>query len=103
MAKKTHYAIRVGRESNVIVRTWAECKRLVTGYSGAVFKGFTSEAQDKLFLGGRCHDLVKKPAQREMSDYRKERHYMEDGIRFADYGTTYTSNHIDTADMSVPW
>ena len=52
MAKKTHYAIRVGRESNVIVRTWAECERLVTGFDGDVFKGFTSEAQAKRFLSG---------------------------------------------------
>ena len=40
--KKRYYAVHRGRKDNVIVPTWAECSALVTGYPGAIFKGFYS-------------------------------------------------------------
>ena len=40
--KKKYYAIRKGRKSGIVVTSWDDCRRLVEGYSGAIFKGFTS-------------------------------------------------------------
>lgn len=38
-----YYAVRVGRENGVVVRSWDECKKLVDGYPGAQFKSFWDE------------------------------------------------------------
>ena len=38
-----YYAVRQGRKTG-IYNSWAECKEQVTGYSGAVFKAFETEA-----------------------------------------------------------
>ena len=103
MAKKTHYAIRNGRESGVIVTTWEQCEGLVHEYPGAIYKGFTNEHDAKKFLHGKNPTWVKKPVKRDKFGFKKEKHYMKDGIRHADYGTTYTDRHIDTSDMSAPW
>lgn len=50
MAKKKYYAIKVGRKNNVIVHSWDECSVLVTGFPGAIFKGFMDHNSAKLFL-----------------------------------------------------
>ena len=41
MAKNKYYAVRKGRIPG-IYRTWSECQKQVTGYPGAVFKGFVT-------------------------------------------------------------
>jgi len=49
--KKHFYAVRKGRKNGVIVTSWDECKRLITGYPGAIYKGFAlhQEKQAKAF------------------------------------------------------
>ena len=49
MAKNKYYAVRKGRIP-VIYRTWSECQKQVTGYPGAVFKGFVTEEEAQSFL-----------------------------------------------------
>ena len=44
---KKYYAVRKGRKNNVIVSTWAECDALVTGFPGAVFKGFAGHQYEQ--------------------------------------------------------
>lgn len=39
---KKYYAVKKGRQNDVIVESWEECKNLVHGYSGAIFKSFGS-------------------------------------------------------------
>ncbi len=41
MAKKKYYAVRIGRKTG-IYDSWDECRRQVTGFKGASFKGFES-------------------------------------------------------------
>ena len=103
MAKKTHYAIKKGRESNVIVRTWEQCEGLVHEYPGAIYKGFSCESDAKNFLKSKNPSWIKKPVKKDKFGFKKERYYTANGIRHADYGTTYTENNIDTTDNSVPW
>ena len=49
MASKD-YAVRKGIKTGIF-RSWAECKAVVDGYSGAQYKSFTNEADAKAFLG----------------------------------------------------
>ena len=49
MASK-YYAVRKGIKTGIF-RSWAECKAVVDGYSGAQYKSFTNEADAKAFLG----------------------------------------------------
>ena len=50
MATKKFYAVREGRVPG-IYNTWDECKANVTGFSGAVYKSFTSLEEAKAFMG----------------------------------------------------
>ena len=49
MAKK-YYCVRQGRETGIF-ESWDECKRLVTGYKGAEYKGFTNLEEAKEYMG----------------------------------------------------
>ncbi|KAI8866205.1 RnaseH-domain-containing protein [Ramicandelaber brevisporus] len=48
MAKK-FYAVHIGRKSNVVVETWAECQALTGGHSGSVFKSFKTKDEAAAF------------------------------------------------------
>lgn len=48
---KKFYAVKNGRKKNIIVKTWAECSKLVLGYPNASYKGFNTEKEAKDFLG----------------------------------------------------
>ena len=50
MATKKYYAVREGRVPG-IYNTWDECKANVTGFSGAVYKSFTTLDEAKAFMG----------------------------------------------------
>lgn len=50
MVKKNFYAVLVGRESGIFT-SWEECSAQVTGYSGALFKGFSTVAEAESYLG----------------------------------------------------
>lgn len=49
MAKNKYYAVKKGRVPG-IYRTWAECQKQVTGYPGALFKGFVTKEEANAFL-----------------------------------------------------
>lgn len=51
MGKKNFYAVRTGRKPG-IYKTWAQCQQQVTGFAGAVFKGFETEDDAIRFLSG---------------------------------------------------
>jgi len=50
MAKK-YYAIRCGKVTG-IYNTWSECKSLVTGVSGAEYKGFETLEEAQIYMSG---------------------------------------------------
>lgn len=49
MAKK-YYAVKAGRQVG-IYQTWADCQKQVTGYSGAIFKSFSTLEEAEAFIG----------------------------------------------------
>lgn len=57
-----YYAVKKGLKTGIF-RTWDECKASVSGYSGAVYKSFKSEAEARIFLGldGQEKEGAQKP------------------------------------------
>ncbi len=51
MAKK-YYAVRIGRQTGIF-ESWDECKRQVTGFKGAAFKGFETREDAEMFMNGQ--------------------------------------------------
>lgn len=51
MAGKKYYAVKRGRMTGIFT-SWDACKAQVQGYSGAVYKGFATEAEAKAYLAG---------------------------------------------------
>lgn len=49
MAKK-FYAVKVGKKPG-IYETWAECQSQISGFSGAIYKGFSTKEEAVAFLG----------------------------------------------------
>eukprot|EP00959_Pyramimonas_sp_CCMP1952_P228096 4769529-Pyramimonas_sp.AAC.4 len=58
--KKTHYVVKEGRKPG-IYRDWEEAKKQVNGYKGAVYKGFSSEAEAQAWAG---RDVPSQPLAR---------------------------------------
>ncbi len=53
MANK-FYAVKEGRIPGIYLN-WEECKAQVNGYSGAVYKSFSSKSEAQSFKIGRAH------------------------------------------------
>ena len=51
MAGNKFYAVKVGRQVGIFT-TWDQCKAQVQGYSGAVYKSFTTMAEAQGYLDG---------------------------------------------------
>lgn len=50
--KSNFYAVKVGKQPG-IYKTWDECKEQVSGFSGAVYKGFLTKKEAEEFLSGK--------------------------------------------------
>ncbi len=61
MAKK-FYAVKAGRVPGVY-GTWADCQKQINGFSGAVFKSFTSEEEAVQFVGVPASDEGRENTQ----------------------------------------
>lgn len=49
MAKKNYYAVRLGKTPGIYT-SWDDCKAQVTGYKGAIFKGFEEKKDAEDFM-----------------------------------------------------
>lgn len=49
-SKKNFYAVAKGNGGPQIYRTWPECQSKVSGFPGAVFKGFATESEAQAFI-----------------------------------------------------
>ncbi len=48
-SKKKYYAVKVGRQTGVF-DTWAECKKQIDGFSGAIYKSFLTRVDAETYL-----------------------------------------------------
>lgn len=51
MAAKKYYVVKKGKTPGIYL-TWNDCKKMVDGYPGAVYKGFATLAEAEMFLNG---------------------------------------------------
>lgn len=49
MAKKNYYAVRIGKSPGIYTN-WEDCKAQVTGYKGAIYKGFEEKKDAEDFM-----------------------------------------------------
>lgn len=49
--KSNFYAVKIGKQPG-IYKTWDECKEQVSGYSGALYKGFQTKKEAEDYLSG---------------------------------------------------
>lgn len=78
MAAK-YYAVKVGKKPG-IYRTWDECKKMVNGYSGAVYKSFATMQEAKDFIGANLNKDLSKNVNKNADE---EATYEETGCEEA--------------------
>ena len=49
MAKNNYYAVRIGNKTGIYTN-WEDCKAQVTGYKGAIYKGFVEKSDAEEFM-----------------------------------------------------
>lgn len=69
MAKKKFYAVKIGRNPG-IYQTWNQTKEQVDGFSGAVYKSFTTEEEARHFIEG--NDRVTEESLKDPKDLNSE-------------------------------
>lgn len=59
MAKKKNnfYAVKQGKNPG-IYKTWDECKAQVEGFSGALYKGFSTRKEAEIYLSGNVEPVI---------------------------------------------
>ncbi len=62
MSKNKFFVVWEGKEPG-IYRSWEECKRQIHGYQGAIFKGFSTEAEAREAMVSPCWDFIGKNAK----------------------------------------
>ena len=67
MAKKNFYAVKNGNETGVFT-SWDECKKAVSGYSGAEYKGFATKEEAEEYLGNKMPPSTKKEKNMKTTD-----------------------------------
>lgn len=71
MANK-FYAVKVGRKPG-IYKTWSDCESQVKGFSGALYKSFSSQAEAEAFIGDMgvaLIDYVEQSEPTELPNYK---------------------------------
>lgn len=66
MGKKKFYAVKTGRKPGIYL-SWDACKAQITGFSGAVYKGFETEDEARLFLSDSR--IEKEPSEDALVAY----------------------------------
>jgi len=80
---KKFYAVKAGRNTGVYT-SWEECRRQVIGFSGAVFKGFETEADALSFL-----NAVYPTGSREITAEEKAAAYVDGSFSSASNEFSY--------------
>lgn len=118
---KRYYAIRKGKKNNVVVGTWDECSKLVSGVSGAIYKGFGFYEDAKKFAQSGDYGkhtpkekkpLVKKSFPKKQWGKCLERKSYTDPFTGQYYknrcvlkfvATTIGADYQESSDNSVPF
>ena len=63
-SKNKFFVVWEGKEPG-IYKSWEDCKRQVHGFEGAIYKGFTTEAEAREAMVSPCWDYVGKNAKQK--------------------------------------
>ena len=72
--KNKYFVVWEGKTPG-IYKSWEECKKQVSGYAGAIYKGFTTEAEARTAIASPCWDYIgknaktKKPTKEQIEKY----------------------------------
>lgn len=66
MAKK-YYVVKKGKKVGIF-QTWNECKAMVDGFSGAIYKSFTNLADAEAFLQGTSSKTIELRQSQDKAD-----------------------------------
>ena len=70
---KNFYAVRKGRKSGVVVKTWTECEQLVKGFPGAIYKGFSLYQKEEAEKFAKSGNYGKSKQKRWKNEDEKNR------------------------------
>lgn len=88
MAKKKYYAVRKGKETGIFYDTWDVVNaRCILGFSGAEFRGFSTEAQANEYMNNAQEEIIEKDVPKETPIIYVDGSFMNDNIG---YGVVYT-------------
>lgn len=89
---KKFYAVKVGRNTGIF-ETWSDCEKQVKGFSGAIYKSFTSKDEAKIFLDETNNILIN---QHENSNDTKLSVYVDGSYsksqKRSGYGCVFVEN-----------
>jgi len=72
--KNKYFVVWEGKTPG-IYKSWEECKQQVSGYAGAIYKGFATEAEARTAIASPCWDYIgknaktKKPTKEQIEKY----------------------------------
>ena len=72
--KNKYFVVWEGKTPG-IYKSWEECRQQVSGYAGAIYKGFATEAEARTAIASPCWDYIgknaetKKPTKEQIEKY----------------------------------
>lgn len=79
MAKK-YYAVKVGLNTGIF-KTWDECKKQITGFSGAIYKSFPTLEQAEEYLDNENIEIKSKNFEFEVTNDDEVMAYVDGSYR----------------------
>lgn len=99
MAKKNFYAVKKGKTPG-IYKTWEECKSQIDGFSGAIYKGFSTWEEAEVFCGmgtsGTQVILALEEENNEIENVCPQDVTGEEAVAYVD-----GSYHVETMEYSA--
>ncbi|MFD1317525.1 ribonuclease H family protein [Loigolactobacillus zhaoyuanensis] len=104
MVAKKYYAIASGRKIGAFYTTWAEAKKLVEGFPGARYKGFTDEAAAQAWL--KAGAATTKSTKKKVTAKKDDTPLPADALQiYTDGGSRNTGNvqggHVKSGDRAA--
>lgn len=97
------YAVKKGKHPG-IYRTWPECQREVTGFSGAIYKSFPTLEEAKKWLAGKSSPTNKSKSYQQ-TDLFQEQIQSPEIFLYTDGGSRNHGNklgqHVKTSDKAA--
>ncbi|SHK20614.1 ribonuclease HI [Hathewaya proteolytica DSM 3090] len=92
MAQKKYYAVKCGRKTGVF-NTWDECKSQVSGYSGAIYKSFTTYGEAEDFIMGSSSEDNDTYESNDLKETSKSCREMQEGCVEAYVDGSYSNEY----------